>query len=445
MLIESISGIRGIINESFNDSTIRDYANAYHHFCSEGKIVIGRDSRPSGADFALKISKQLTDLGRTVIDCGIVPTPSFEFIVDDPYAVGGIIVTASHNPSEWNGLKFLASDGCFLNREEFDSLFSMKGIENKKINSVGNRINYDLAINDHISRICDVEWIHIENIKSRGFRVAIDTVNGAAAFALPRLLSILGCEVVSINCETSGNFTRGTEPLPENLQDLSKLVLDSESDLGFATDPDADRLAVINNKGKAIGEESTLMLAVDSFLNSNNIKSPIVTNLSTTLAIEKVSEKHGVKVLRSAVGEINLVEMMKEHSSKIGGEGNGGVILKDVHLGRDSLVAATIILHRIALANTTLSTLMENLPQFEIVKEKILIDVVEEDALFDMISASCNDAEICQDDGLKLSWKDRWVHIRKSNTEPILRLYAEAPTLDEANNLGNFIKTILSE
>ena len=443
ILIESISGIRGIIDQGLTDFVIYDYTNAYHNFCPEGKIVIGRDSRPFGAFYVKKITQFLNDLGRTVIDCGIVPTPTVQFIVEDSDAVGGIVVTASHNPAEWNGLKFLASDGCFLNGEEFHSFINLKGKEIKKINSVGNKIKSEDAIDQHILKICNLKWIDIEKIKRRKFRVAIDTVNGAAAIALPKILLKLGCEIVTINCETSGHFTRGTEPLPENLIDLSNLVLESKSDLGFATDPDADRLAVINNKGKAIGEESTLVLAVDSFLRKNKVKSPIVTNLSTTLAVEKVSEKYDVKVLRSAVGEINVVEMMKKYGSIIGGEGNGGVILKDVHLGRDSLVAAVLILNRLALTNSTISDIMLNFPHFEIIKEKISIDILKDD-LFDLISSSFNNAQICWDDGLKLSWEDRWIHIRKSNTEPILRIYVEASTLEQAKNLVNMVKTIVS-
>lgn len=443
MLIESISGIRGTVGDDLTHSVICDYANAFHRFCPDGEIIIGRDSRSSGRDFVLEIVGRLTQLGRSVRDCGICPTPTVQYVVGSSVAVGGIIVTASHNPSEWNGLKFVGSDGCFLNSLQIDSLMAMRGLDLEIASTFGTCVKFPDAIDRHISRILDVEWIDLDVIKNCSFKVAVDAVNGAAAVALPNLLSQLGCEIVTINCEPSGNFTRGTEPLPENLKDLSQLVLDERCDIGFATDPDADRLAVIDDNGKPIGEEYTLVLSVDSFLNSTQNSFPIATNLSTTLAIEKIAARHGISVLRSAVGEINVVELMKEHGSQIGGEGNGGVILEEVHLGRDSLVATVAILHRLGLADASLSVVMSHLPSFKILKEKISIEGVHDNISFEEIANSFQDAILDLRDGLKLSWADRWVHIRKSNTEPILRIYAEAPTKAEVIKLVKRIKSIV--
>ncbi|MEE2876798.1 MAG: phosphoglucosamine mutase [Candidatus Neomarinimicrobiota bacterium] len=444
MLIESISGVRGTVRDDLTTSIVRDYANAFHRFCPKGDIVIGRDSRPSGSEFVSEIVQRLNELGRTIYDCGIVPTPTVQYTVETGEAVGGIIVTASHNPSGWNGLKFVGCDGCFFSEEEVDELMTLKGVEIKSSELPGERIVDKDAVDRHIARVCEVAWIDLYAIKNRNFRVAVDAVNGAAAVGLPKLLSILGCEVVKLNCDPSGVFSRGTEPLPENLGELSRIVQSRRCDVGFATDPDGDRLAVVDEKGRAIGEEYTLVLVVDSFLHCGDSFAPVVTNLSTTLAVDKVAEQCGIEVLRSAVGEINVVEMMKEHSSLIGGEGNGGVILKEVHLGRDSLVAAAAVLQRLSLTDESLGDVMSQLPQFEIVKDKVSIEGIDGKSLFARISDEYQDAAKDERDGLKLSWKDRWVHVRKSNTEPILRIYAEAPTAGEAEELAQSIKSIVN-
>ena len=444
MLIESISGVRGTVPDSLNNEVVALYAGAFHQFCPKGDIVVGRDSRSSGIHFLTKIVETLMALGRTVNQCGIVPTPTLQYVVDDTEAVGGIIVTASHNPAEWNGLKFLGADGCYLNSSQVKKLMKLKSVDLPEFSyGEGKQIQINDAIDRHITRTCDVSWIDLDAIRQRKFKVAVDAINGAAAVALPELLDRLGCEVVTINCEPTGEFTRGTEPLPENLSDLSQLIQQENCHVGFATDPDADRLAVIDEKGKPVGEEYTLVLALDAFLSTIDSSETVVTNLSTTMAVDKVAERYGAQVTRSAVGEINVVEMMKKTGASIGGEGNGGVILKEVHLGRDSLVAGASILHRLAQTDSNLSEVMNKLPKFEIVKYKVFIEKIDGDTLFQKISDSFDSALIDERDGLKLTWNDRWIHVRRSNTEPIMRIYTEASSEKEARELAEKVKLII--
>ena len=444
MLIESISGVRGTVPDSLNNEVVALYAGAFHQFCPKGDIVVGRDSRSSGIHFLTKIVEILMALGRTVNQCGIVPTPTLQYVVNDTEAVGGIIVTASHNPAEWNGLKFLGADGCYLNSSQVKKLMKLKSVDLPEFSyGEGKQIQINDAIDRHITRTCDVSWIDLDAIRQRKFKVAVDAINGAAAVALPELLDRLGCEVVTINCEPTGEFTRGTEPLPENLSDLSQLIQQENCHVGFATDPDADRLAVIDEKGKPVGEEYTLVLALDAFLSTIDSSETVVTNLSTTMAVDKVAERYGAQVTRSAVGEINVVEMMKKTGASIGGEGNGGVILKEVHLGRDSLVAGASILHRLAQTDSNLSEVMNKLPKFEIVKYKVFIEKIDGDTLFQKISNSFDGALIDERDGLKLTWNDRWIHVRRSNTEPIMRIYTEASSEKEAQELAEKVKLII--
>ena len=444
MLIESISGVRGTVPDSLNNEVVALYAGAFHQFCPKGDIVVGRDSRSSGIHFLTEIVETLMASGRTVNQCGIVPTPTLQYVVDDTEAVGGIIVTASHNPAEWNGLKFFGADGCYLNSSQVKKLMQLKSVDFPELfYGEGKHIQMNDAIDRHITRTCDVSWIDLDAIRQRKFKVAVDAINGAAAVALPELLDRLGCEVVTINCEPTGEFTRGTEPLPENLSDLSQLIQQENCHVGFATDPDADRLAVIDEKGKPVGEEYTLVLALDAFLSTIDSSETVVTNLSTTMAVDKVAERYGAQVTRSAVGEINVVEMMKKTGASIGGEGNGGVILKEVHLGRDSLVAGASILHRLAQTDSNLSEVMNKLPKFEIVKYKVFIEKIDGDTLFQKISNSFDGALIDERDGLKLTWNDRWIHVRRSNTEPIMRIYTEASSEKEAQELAEKVKLII--
>ena len=445
MLIRSISGVRGLTDSHLTPKISSIYARALHTSLPDGVIMAGRDSRPSGDMILHAMTEELVGLGRTVIQCGIVPTPTVQFMVHNTEAVGGFIVTASHNPVEWNGIKFLRPDSTFFHPEECQDLFNTvdQNVELKKSKEAGIVWPEQNAIQKHVIACASISCIDLNRIQRRKFKVVIDAVNGAGAIALPNMLEALGCEVIELNCEPDGNFTRGTEPLPENLNDLSAMVKNHNADAGFAVDPDADRLAVVNEHGEPLGEEYTLVLAADGYINETGKKERFVVNLSTSLALEKLAHKNGSTVERSAVGEINVVNKMNEVNSNLGGEGNGGVILKECHLGRDSMVGATMVLNRMSQTEDTLSEIHRTLPIFKIVKDKISVDTIDSDELIDKVSNLFNDADKNDLDGIKFTWDDKWVHLRRSNTEPIMRIYAEAPSEDQALELVSKIRSII--
>ena len=443
MIIQSISGVRGITETAFPVEAIKSYVHAFHNLIPAGLIYIGRDSRPSGENLIEIISEELTKLGRDVVDCGIAPTPTVQFMVERSEASGGLIVTASHNPDEWNGIKFVREDGTFFYPNECEQLYE----------SVAKKTRYPLSekmgmvlpdqncVLKHVISTIELSCIDLKSIKKRKFKVVIDAVNGAGSDALPLLLEYLGCEVFTIYCNKDGKFKRGTEPLPENLSDLSNKVIESKADIGFAIDPDADRLAVVNEMGKPLGEEYTLVIAAESYLINSKKPEKIVTNLSTTMALEHMAAKFDSTVIRTAVGEINVVKRMKEENANLGGEGNGGVILKEAHLGRDSLVAAAMILNRLAQdENSSVEKLFKSLPFFTIVKDKIDINDTDEKSLISKAQTLYSGAAIDTTDGTKFCWDDKWVHLRKSNTEPIIRIYAEASSEEEAKKLISLLK-----
>ena len=445
MLIRSISGVRGLTDSHLTPKISSIYARALHTSLPDGVVMAGRDSRPSGDMILHAMTEELVGLGRTVIQCGVVPTPTVQFMVHNTEAVGGFIVTASHNPVEWNGIKFLRPDSTFFHPEECQDLFNMvdQNVELKKSKEAGIVWPEQNAIQKHVIACASISCIDLNRIQRRKFKIVIDAVNGAGAIALPNMLEALGCEVIELNCEPDGNFTRGTEPLPENLNDLSAMVKNHNADAGFAVDPDADRLAVVNEHGEPLGEEYTLVLAADGYINETGKKERFVVNLSTSLALEKLAHKNGSTVERSAVGEINVVNKMNEVNSNLGGEGNGGVILKECHLGRDSMVGATMVLNRMSQTEDTLSEIHRTLPIFKIVKDKISVDTIDTDELIDKVSNLFNDADKNDLDGIKFTWDDKWVHLRRSNTEPIMRIYAEAPSEDQALELVSKIRSII--
>ena len=436
-LIKSISGIRGIVNQTLNKTIVNTYSNIFTSIQPSGDILLARDSRPHGKELYDSITNTLISMGRNVINCGIIPTPTAQFIIKEKKLSGGIVVTASHNPIEWNGLKFLDNDGCFLNANKMEKLLSAtpKIINIKK----GNIIESKNAYLQHIDNVLNLKCIDKDKIKSKKLKVVVDTVNGAAFKALPDLLEKLNCDVIKIHCENTGNFPRGTEPIPSHLNDLSRVVLEKNADIGFATDPDADRLAIVDNAGTPIGEESTLVLAVESYLKYYKNSQIIVTNLSTSMAVDVIAHKYNSTVERSSVGEINVVEKMKELGSSIGGEGNGGVILEESHLGRDSLVASALVLNLLAQSDIPFNKILECIPRFIMIKDKITL---QHDIDFNHIKAlfQKDDVSSIEGDGLKIIWEDKWVHIRKSNTEPIIRIISEADTYENAKNLINHLK-----
>ncbi len=446
MIIRSISGVRGLIDSHLSSEKIKAYARAFHTHIDQGLVFLGRDSRPSGEDLLNAFTEELIRLGRDVIICGIVPTPTVQFMVEKSEAAGGAIITASHNPIEWNGLKFVRSDGTFFNYKDCEDLFECVDRDDalESASEPGLFFPDQNSILKHSIHTIELSCIDLNAIRNRKFKVVIDAVNGAGSEALPLLFEHLGCEVISIHCEGNGEFKRGTEPLPENLGDLRKTVIKNEAHVGFAVDPDADRLAVVNEKGQALGEEYTLVLAAEGYIKNKQSKETFVTNLSTSLALEKMAELNNCTVERSAVGEINVVQKMIEVGSELGGEGNGGVILKEAHLGRDSLVGAAMVLNRMAQDNIPLSQIHAALPQFYIVKDKINLDAIEKDVVLEKAKFVFSDAEVNTIDGVKFTWEDSWIHLRSSNTEPIMRIYAEGLSIRIAQGLVDKIKkTIL--
>ena len=443
MIIRSISGVRGTAPE-FNSESVTHYAQAFHTLQPKGVIMLGRDTRPSGEAYIEDIAVALVSAGRDVINLNIVPTPTVQFMVENTDAVGGIIVTASHNPTEWNGLKFVSADGTFLIPDECAELFAIvDGVIPKSNQEPGLHYPDVNAIQKHVIKVANLSCVKQNIIRKRNFKVVLDAVNGAAFEALPYMLESLGCEVIKIHCNGTGQFDRPPEPLPENLSDLKNEVLKTGANVGFASDPDGDRLAIILEDGRPAGDEYSLVMAADGYLQTVGKPEVIVTNLSTTLALEKVAERYGSTVERSAVGEINVVQKMIESGSNLGGEGNGGVILKEAHLGRDSLVAATMILHRMAMTVEPISAIYDGLPQFEIVKDRIELAGIDIDSILKKAKTTFSDAAVNEIDGIKFSWHDRWIHLRSSNTEPIMRIYAEGPTKAEAQGLIDQIRSKL--
>ena len=441
-LIKSISGIRGIFNKNLTPSITNHYINIFSNLQKKGDILIARDSRPHGKILYDEACKNLSLLGRNVISCGIIPTPTAQYIIKEKKLAGGVVITASHNPIEWNGLKFLDNDGCFLNPKKMKELLS-KDSNNTENNKKGNIIESKNVYQNHIQNVLDLNCIDLNKIKSKNFKVVIDTVNGAAYKALPELLKELNCDVIKIYCDNDGTFPRGTEPIPSHLEDLSKAVTNNNADIGFATDPDADRLAIVDNHGNPIGEESTLVLAVESYLKYYKDSQKVVTNLSTSMAVDVIAHQYNSTVQRSSVGEINVVEKMKELGSTIGGEGNGGVILEESHLGRDSLVASALVLNHLAQSELPFDKILETIPRFVMIKDKISlqddIDLNHIKTLFQN-----DDVTFIEDDGLKIVWKNKWVHIRKSNTEPIIRIISEADNHEKAEDLIDSLRDNIS-
>ena len=445
MLIRSISGVRGIVESHLKPKQSLVYARALHNYLPEGVIIAGRDSRPSGDLILESMCEQLVLLGRTVIHCGIVPTPTVQFMVQSTDAVGGLVVTASHNPIEWNGFKFIREDSTFFHSEDCTKLFDIVDkdpIINASQDS-GVVWQEKNAIQKHLISCASLKCISLNRIQRRKFKVVIDAINGAGADALPSMLQALGCDVIELNCEPNGDFTRGTEPLPENLEDLKKMVKMHKADVGFAVDPDADRLAIINEKGEPLGEEYTIVLAADGYLKEVNQTETFVLNLSSSLALEKLAESKGSSVVRSAVGEINVVNKMNEVNSNLGGEGNGGVILRESHLGRDSLVGVTMVLNRMSQSDEPLSEIYQSLPQFTILKDKINIDGIDPENIVEKATALFGNIEKNTLDGVKFVWENKWVHLRKSNTEPIIRIYSEAQEKEQAKDLIDKIKSLI--
>ena len=433
MLIRSASGLRGIAEDHFTPELIDNYISAFISTQNIKSCVIGRDGRPSGKQISQWVIDSFHKNGINVENCGLATTPTMQVMTEKEHFDGGIVITASHNPSEYNGLKFLQTDGTFLSPEQCEELFKAvdKNISIDLPNSLGVVSDYSTANEEHIDKVLAAKCIDTDNIRKNNFKVVIDAVNGAGSFILPMLCERLDCEVITMNCSGDGNFSRIPEPLAENLDALEQKVLEVGADIGFATDPDGDRLSIVSNKGKAIGEEYTLVLAVKNYLNFQ--ESMVVTNLSTSMMLDNITNK----TIRTRIGEAHVVQKMNELNISIGGEGNGGVILKEVHLGRDSLVAVSMILSLLSISGKSISDEICSIPKYLMVKDKILLNSKID---FDSLESIFDCDEINRLDGIKFSWSDKWIHIRKSNTEPIIRIFAEAPTQDEVDELVNTLK-----
>ena len=433
MLIRSASGLRGIAEDHFTPELIDNYISAFISTQNIKSCVIGRDGRPSGKQISQWVIDSFHKNGINVENCGLATTPTMQVMTEKENFDGGIVITASHNPSEYNGLKFLQKDGTFLSPEQCEELFKAvdRNVSIEPPDSLGVVSDYSTANEEHIDKVLAAKCIDTDNIRKNNFKVVIDAVNGAGSFILPMLCERLDCEVITMNCSGDGNFSRIPEPLAENLDALEQKVLEVGADIGFATDPDGDRLSIVSNKGKAIGEEYTLVLAVKNYLNFQ--ESMVVTNLSTSMMVDNITNN----TIRTRIGEAHVVQKMNELNISIGGEGNGGVILKEVHLGRDSLVAVSMILSLLSISGKSISDEICSIPKYLMVKDKILLNSKID---FDSLESIFDCDEINRLDGIKFSWSNKWIHIRKSNTEPIIRIFAEAPTKDEVDELVNTLK-----
>ena len=454
-LIKSISGIRGTIGgvpgDGLSPIDVVKFTSAFATFLqknAEGKrltLVVGRDARLSGAMVDRLVVGTLQGMGIDVIETGLSTTPTTEMTVIDKHADGGIIITASHNPKHWNALKLLNSRGEFINAEEGNEVIRLAENDSYTYADVDNlgQVTEDLdTIDQHIERVLALPLVDKEAIAKAGFRVCVDAVNSTGGIAIPRLLKALGVkDVVELNCEPTGYFAHNPEPIPANLTQISETVAKEHCDLGIVVDPDVDRLALVCETGEMFGEEYTLVSVADYVL--SHTPGNTVSNMSSSRALRDVTHKYGCEYSASAVGEVNVTTLMKETNAIIGGEGNGGVIYPELHYGRDALVGVALFLTLLAKKGVKVSALRKTYPDYIISKNrKDLTPDMDVDALLKKVAALYNEKTECQVstiDGVKIDFEDGWVHLRKSNTEPIIRIYSEAHTEARANELAQMV------
>lgn len=447
-LMLTISGIRGIIGESLTPEVVSKYVCGFAGLQltkNLGKnIILGYDTRPAVSWIKEVTIGALMSCGIDVTDIGVVPTPTVQLMVQQFHAAGGIVITASHNPQQWCGLKFIESTGIFLDQHNCDEMFSCKHTKFAPHNALGSVKKYDNAIEDHIRKIFGLKIIDPEEIKKNHFKVVVDTINGAGSVAVPQLLRELGCEVIELNTEPTGIFAHMPEPIPENLTQLAAAA--KGNDIAIAVDPDSDRCVLIGEDGQPLVEEYTLALAVYLAVKYNGFKKPVCKNISTTRAIDDICKENGVQCIGTAIGEVNVAVKMVEVGSEIGGEGNGGVMLTDCHIGRDALVAVACVLQLLSIErkknpSITISQIKGSLPQWRISKMKIpLKQGIDVSALIEkwrqtIVERYGESVEFNHADGLRIDHPDWWVHIRKSNTEPIVRVIGEGHTQAEADDV----------
>jgi len=452
-LIKSISGIRGTIGgcpgEGLSPLDIVKFASAYGTWIKQTygskkpRIVIGRDARLSGEMVNKIVCGTLIGLGIDVIDVGLSTTPTVEIAVTELHTDGGIILTASHNPKQWNALKLLNNKGEFISDSEGKFILELAEKEDfnyADVNDLGVYSQRHDLITLHIQKVLALPYVDVDAIKQANFKVVVDAVNSTGGFVIPQLLEALGVQTIhKLHCDATGHFAHNPEPLPEHLRDLSQEVVKTNSDLGISVDPDVDRLALVCEDGEMFGEEYTLVAVADAVLQYHN-GGNTVSNLSSTRALRDVTEKMGGSYSASAVGEVNVVNMMKETNSIIGGEGNGGVILPEIHYGRDALVGVAIFLTHLAKYGKTTSMLRQSYPNYFISKNKIeLTPQIDVDKVLESIHAKYKNQPVNTIDGVKIEFDKEWVHLRKSNTEPIIRIYSESQSLSTADTLAKKI------
>ena len=455
-LIKSISGIRGTIGgqtgDTLNPLDIVKFVTAYATFMAERNaqkekltIVVGRDARISGEMVKNVVCGTLMGCGCDVINIGLATTPTTELAVRMSGADGGIIITASHNPRHWNALKLLNNEGEFLNKEEGNKVLEIAEAEAfcyADVDHLGNYTEDDSYDQRHVDDVLALQLVDVEAIKNAHYRVCVDSINSVGGVILPKLLTALGVSYDFLNGEPNGDFAHNPEPLEKNLQEIMGKMRSGGYDLGIVVDPDVDRLAFICENGEMFGEEYTLVSVADYVL--SHTPGNTVSNLSSTRALRDITEKHGGSYKASAVGEVNVTTLMKEVGAVIGGEGNGGVIYPASHYGRDALVGIALFLSSLAQKGITASQLRSTLPNYFIAKNRIdLQPTTDVDAILEKVKELYKDQQINDVDGVKIDFPDCWVHLRKSNTEPIIRVYSEAATMEEADKLGKQIMQIV--
>ena len=456
-LIKSISGIRGTIGDKVGeDLTPQDiilYTSSYAMWIKGNskkqkcKIVVGRDARISGEMVQGHVINTLTSLGFDVVSLNLSTTPTVEIAVPMENADGGIIITASHNPKNWNALKLLNSKGEFINSSDGQEVLKIAdnfNLDSSQKHIIGEVVERDNYIDIHIEKILGLDLIDIDSIKRKNFKIVVDAVNSTGGIAVPKLLEKLGVNVIKLYCDPTGDFPHNPEPLKENLSDLSELVIKENADLGIIVDPDVDRLAFVCENGDVFGEEYTLVACSDYVLSFR--PGPTVSNLSSTRALKDITERYNCKYHSSAVGEVNVVEMMKKTGAIIGGEGNGGIILPDIHYGRDALVGIALFLSHLSRANINCSQLRNKYPNYYMSKKKKEISSsFDYNKMINFFKNKYSSKNINDSDGLKIDFSDSWVQLRKSNTEPIIRIYSEARTQQAADQIADkFINEIES-
>jgi len=441
-LMVSVSGVRGRVGPSMTPELIAGVAAAFGSWLRseghEGSVIMGRDSRTSGPMLGRSVLAGFQSVGVDVIDVGIVPTPTVLLAVEHHDAAGGIAVTASHNPAEWNALKLISGEGMFLDGDAslaFREYLTTQDPERAPWDELGEVTSDPGAVDRHVGAILELPQLDIERLQRRKLKVALDCVRGAGGVIMPRLLEDLGCEVVAIHTEPDGFFPRDPEPTAEHLEELGALVRESGADIGLAVDPDVDRLSLVDEQGRPLGEDLTLALAAAVVLRET--PGPLVTNLSTSRVVEDVAEAYESPLVRAPVGEINVARRMQEEGAVVGGEGNGGVILPNLHHTRDAPVAAALVLQYLCDSETTFSRAAADWPSYAIVKRKVAFPREQLDGAYAALVADLGADEEDRTDGLRLAWtKERtWLHVRPSGTEPVVRLIAEAPEAERAEAL----------